>query len=97
MPPKISSAARVNRASTVEQPERGRTLRMDTSPMNKNVGVVGKEKVLINKIFGKMTEILQTVTERCGPRGKDEALECFFKFQPSIFVEEVEQDHKDES
>jgi hypothetical protein len=58
MPPKISSAARVNEASTVEQLARGRTPRMNASPMNKNVGVVGEEEVSINQIFGKMMENL---------------------------------------
>jgi hypothetical protein len=55
-------------------------------------GVVHEEEVSINQIFGKMTEILQTVTERREPRGEDEIVECFLKFQPRIFVGEVEQD-----
>jgi hypothetical protein len=42
--------------------------------VNENVGNIREEKVSINQIFGKMTEILQTVTERCGLRGEDEAL-----------------------
>jgi hypothetical protein len=58
MPPKKRLAARVNGASTLEQPERGRTLRINTSPVNENIGVVYEEKVCINQIFGKMTEIL---------------------------------------
>jgi hypothetical protein len=70
---------------------------MNSSNVNKNVGIVHEEEVSINQIFGKMIEILQTVTERCGPRGKDEALECFLKFQPHIFVGETEQDHKNEA
>jgi hypothetical protein len=61
---------------------------------NKNVEVICEDEVLINQIFKKMMEILQTVTERRGPRGEDEALERFLKFQPPIFVGEVEQDHK---
>jgi hypothetical protein len=97
MPPKTRSAARVDAASTVEQPVRRRTPRMNTSHVNKNVGVVGKEEVLINQIFGKMIEILQTVIKRRGPQGENETLECFLRFQPPIFVGEAEQDHKAEA
>jgi hypothetical protein len=97
MPLKTRSTARVNEPSTVEQLERGRTPRMDTSHVNENTGVVHEEEISINHIFGKMTKILQTVTERRGPRGEDEALERFLKFQPPIFVREAEQDHKAEA
>jgi hypothetical protein len=53
--------------------------------------------VSINQIFRKMIEILQTVTERRGLRGEDEAVECFLKFQPPIFVGEAKQDQKAEA
>jgi hypothetical protein len=62
-----------------------------------NVGVGHVEEVSINQIFGKIIEILQTMTERRGPRVEDEALEYFLKFQPPIFVEESEQDQKAEA
>jgi hypothetical protein len=35
--------------------------------------------------------------ERHEPRGEDEALERFLKFQPPIFVGEAEQDYKAEA
>jgi hypothetical protein len=59
---------------------------MNLSPENEYAGVTREEEVSINQIFGKMTKILQTVTERRGPRGEDEALERFLKFQLPIFV-----------
>jgi hypothetical protein len=52
----------------------------ELSNVNENVGVVHEEEVSINQIFEKMTEILQTITERRGPRGEDEVLECFLRF-----------------
>jgi hypothetical protein len=39
-----------------------------------------------------MTNILQSLTEKKGPREKDEALERFLKFQPLIFFGEAEQE-----
>jgi hypothetical protein len=74
----------------VEQPAREWISRMNLPNVNENVGIVHEEDVSINHIFGKMTEILQTVTERRGPLNEDEALVRFLKFQPSIFVEEAE-------
>jgi hypothetical protein len=59
-----------------------------------NVGIGHVEEVSINQILGKMTKILRSVTERQGPRGEDEALEYFLKFQLPIFVGEAKQDQK---
>jgi hypothetical protein len=53
--------------------------------------------VSINRIFRKMVEILQTVTERREPQDENEALERFQKFESPIFVGEAEQDHKAEA
>jgi hypothetical protein len=62
-----------------------------------NVGIIPEEEESIIQIFRKKVETLQTVTERRGLRGEDEALECFLKFQPPIFVGGAEQDHKVEA
>jgi hypothetical protein len=77
MRPKTRSAARVNGALIVEQPENGRTPRMNSSSVNENVGVVHEEEVSINQIFGKMIENLQTMTERQRPHGENKALDAF--------------------
>jgi hypothetical protein len=69
---------------------------MNSPNRNENIRVIREEEVSINQIFGKMIEILQTVTERYGPRGEDETLERFLKFQPPIFIGEGEQDRKAE-
>jgi hypothetical protein len=74
----ISSWA--NEASIVEQPAREWILRMNSPNVNENVRVIREEELSIYQIFGKMTEILQTVTKRRGPRGENEALERFLKF-----------------
>jgi hypothetical protein len=94
MPQKIRIPTRVNRVSTVEQIARERIPRVNSLNMYENVGVTPEEEVSINQIFRKIAEILQTMTERHRPRDEVEALECFLKFQPPIFVGEAEQDHK---
>jgi hypothetical protein len=53
---------------------------MNPPNVNENDGVINEEEVCINKIFEKMTEILQTVTKWRGPRDEDEALERLLKF-----------------
>jgi hypothetical protein len=54
------------------------------------VGIENVEEISLNQVFGKMIEIMQSMTERKGPRGEDKVLERFLKFQPPIFVGEAE-------
>jgi hypothetical protein len=44
-----------------------------------------------------MTEILNSINEKKGPKSEDEALERFLKFQLPLFMGEVEQDQKTET
>jgi hypothetical protein len=74
-------------------------LRMNSPNLDReeeNGGIGHAEEVSINQVFRKMTEILKSITEKKRPKGEDEALECFLKFQPPLFMGEVEQDQKAE-